>query len=256
MHPQLSTIHLGGKNLEVARYGHFGERSAIVLLHEALGSVSHWRHFPAQLARATECEVVTYSRVGHGHSEGPVEKRGFDYIERQATTILAGLLERLQITRPVLFGHSEGAVISLFFASAMPAALRGAIIESPVVEVEAATVHGMRKAKEAYHSADLKIRLQRHHRDADGVFRAFADPWLAEGTSASGFEDRLRRIACPVLLLQGDRDEYSTTRQTEILSSHLPNSRAVIVEDCGHTPHREKPAVVLEHVAEFVRELL
>src|SRR5690242_5860486 len=117
MHVEHLTLSLDGKNLEVARYRSSKDRPTIVLLHEALGSVSHWRRFPIEVAQATDCNAVWYSRVGHGHSEGPVEKRGFEYIERQATVVLAGLLDALGITSPILFGHSEGAIISLFFAA-------------------------------------------------------------------------------------------------------------------------------------------
>jgi pimeloyl-ACP methyl ester carboxylesterase len=182
-----------------------------------------------------------------------VEKRSFDYIRRQATEVLPELLDWLRIRRPVLFGHSEGAIISLVYAGAHAHAVGAIIVESPVVEVEAATVEGMRNAAEAYRTTDFKERLARHHRDADAVFHAFVDPWMAEGESAAGFDDQLRDIRCPVLLLQGDRDEYSTAKQMDILARHLPSARTVILRDCGHTPHREKPDVVLQHVAMFVR---
>ena len=46
-------------------------QGTIVLLHEALGSVSHWRDFPEQLAERCEMDVLLYSRLGHGQSEGP-----------------------------------------------------------------------------------------------------------------------------------------------------------------------------------------
>lgn len=248
---EYSTIKVSGKTLELARCGSPEYSPTVVLLHEALGSVRHWRDFPVQLANAARCNTVLYSRVGHGDSEGPVEKRSFEYMERQGG-VVRSVLDALHIDRPFLFGHSEGAIIGLFFASAHPRIARGLILESPVVQVERATVSGMRKAEEAYRTTDLKAKLQRYHRDADAVFSAFADPWLAEGTTAHGLEERLRRITTPTLVLQGDRDEYSTVRQSEILTQFIPDSQAVLIPNCGHTPHREQVQAVLDRVSAFI----
>src|ERR1700728_29466 len=49
----------------------------IVLLHEGLGSVSHWRDFPARVAKASGSAVTVYSRYGCSNSDlgaepGPV----------------------------------------------------------------------------------------------------------------------------------------------------------------------------------------
>ncbi|MGV2701752.1 UNVERIFIED_CONTAM: alpha/beta hydrolase, partial [Raoultella ornithinolytica] len=40
----------------------------IVLLHDSLGCVDLWRDFPAQLARATQRDVIAYDRLGFGRS--------------------------------------------------------------------------------------------------------------------------------------------------------------------------------------------
>lgn len=37
----------------------------IVMLREGLGSVSHWKDFPSQLAETTSAGVFVYSRYGH-----------------------------------------------------------------------------------------------------------------------------------------------------------------------------------------------
>ena len=65
-HPDSETriIEIAGRALEVAYHYHPGAVSSILLLHEALGSVSYWRRFPEQLSLATKCNVVLYSRAG------------------------------------------------------------------------------------------------------------------------------------------------------------------------------------------------
>jgi len=247
-----STLQITGKTLEVAQHRCPEYPRTIVLLHEALGSIKHWRDFPSRLAHGTRCNVVLYSRAGHGHSEGPVEPRGFAYIQRQANVVLRTVLERLEIHHPILFGHSEGAVIALFYAATHPQVPRALILESAVVQIEDATMDGVRKAREAYRSSDLKDKLQKYHSDPDAVFGAFAGPWMAEGAPPDAVERYLKNITCPTLVLQGDRDEYGSPKQSEILSQHLPNARSVLVSNCGHTPHREHPQMVLDEIRAFL----
>ena len=40
----------------------------LVFLHEGLGSALQWRDFPQQLAQATGCGALVYSRAGYGGS--------------------------------------------------------------------------------------------------------------------------------------------------------------------------------------------
>ncbi len=47
----------------------------VIMLHEGLGSLSLWKEFPVQLARATGRAVLAYSRAGYGKSGPLLEKR-------------------------------------------------------------------------------------------------------------------------------------------------------------------------------------
>ena len=64
-------LSIAGQQLETRHITISHSRGTIVLLHEALGSVSHWRDFPDRLAERCEMNVLLYSRLGHGQSEGP-----------------------------------------------------------------------------------------------------------------------------------------------------------------------------------------
>ena len=63
---QRSFVEGGGHRLEVDRIGGDAARPTLVFLHEGLGSVSLWKDFPAQVAAATRCPAVVYSRYGYG----------------------------------------------------------------------------------------------------------------------------------------------------------------------------------------------
>ncbi len=59
-----------------------------------------------------------------------------------------------------------------------------------------------------------------------------------------------------MLVVQGRDDEYGTLRQVETLaaSSGAP-VRTLLLDRCGHAPHRDQPERVLEALAEFVAAL-
>ncbi len=55
----------------------------LVFLHEGLGSIRQWRDFPQQLAQATGCRALVYSRYGYGQSDVlAVPRVGVDFMHR------------------------------------------------------------------------------------------------------------------------------------------------------------------------------
>jgi pimeloyl-ACP methyl ester carboxylesterase len=230
-------------------------RGTIVLLHEALGSVSHWRDFPKQLAERCEMNVLLYSRLGHGQSEGPPKPRSRGYFEHQSLQVLPALLAHFAIERPVLFGHSEGAAIALIYATRQPEKVRALILESPILRMEPAAAAGMAMAERAWRETDFRERLARHHRDPDGVFAAWLSIRESDSLLSLPLEEHLSPVHSPLLVLQGERDEYATSLQTDALQPLAPQMRVVRLPDIGHTPHREQPEVVLDEVAGFLRQL-
>jgi pimeloyl-ACP methyl ester carboxylesterase len=224
----------------------------IVLLHEALGSVSHWRDFPQRLAERCQANVLVYSRLGHGNSEGPPHPRTRPYFERQSLVVLPALLQHFAIARPVLFGHSEGAGIALLYAAMQPDRVLALVLESPILQLEPIAAAGMQQAEAAWRDTDFRERLARYHRDPDAVFAAWLTVRNSGGLLQTPLEQHLPPVTCPLLMIQGERDEYGTPRQAEILRPLAPHMEWMQLPEAGHTPHRERPEAVLERVAAFL----
>src|SRR5215210_2927865 len=104
-------------------------REPLVFLHHGFGAISTWKDFPAQAARQLGREALIYSLAGCGHSDPLRAPRTGRYLFHEAETVLPQLLDRLGLTRVVLFGHSDGATISLLFAAACPDRVAAAVIE-------------------------------------------------------------------------------------------------------------------------------
>ena len=104
---------------------------AIVMLHEGLGSIIHWKDFPLLLSEATGAGVFLYSRYGHGGSDALKEPRSVSYMHHEAQVVLPEILRQAKIERPVLLGHSDGGSIALIYAGTLPERVRGLVLEAP-----------------------------------------------------------------------------------------------------------------------------
>lgn len=248
-------LGIAGRRLEVQHITVPQARGAVVLLHEALGSVSHWRDFPQRLAERCRMNVLIYSRLGHGQSDGPPESRSRRYFQHQALDVLPELLTHFSIQRPVLLGHSEGAAIAFIYAAQHPHQVRALVLESPILRMEPAAAAGMALAEQAWKETDLRERLARHHRDPDAVFTAWLSIRESDSLLTPPLDKHFLPVECPVLMIQGKRDEYATSLQAEALRPLAPQMQLMSLPNSGHTPHREEPEVVLDRIAGFLNEI-
>jgi pimeloyl-ACP methyl ester carboxylesterase len=68
------------------------------------------------------------------------------------------------------------------------------------------------------------------------------------------FRERLGEIACPTLIVWGDRDRVITARDADLFAELIPGSRKVVFEDTGHVAMLERPAEFNALLAEFLSE--
>ncbi len=254
--PDSTTLVVGGRRLEVQIIpGRDGAPGTLVFLHEGLGSVSLWRDFPARVVAATGCTAVVYSRYGYGNSDPLEAPFAVDYMHREALESLPALREELGIAAPILVGHSDGASIALIHAGA-GAAVRGLVALAPHVFVEDLSVRSIAQAKTAFETTDLPQRLARHHRDPRRTFYGWNDIWLDPDFRRWNIEAFLPQIDCPVLVIQGEDDEYGTMAQADTIAARVHGPCEVVkLARCGHSPHRDQPKPTLAAVAAFVRRV-
>jgi pimeloyl-ACP methyl ester carboxylesterase len=227
-------------------------RPTIVMLHEGLGSIALWKDFPEHVAQRTGCGVFVYSRYGHGRSERLAEKRTVNYLHREAGIVLPALLAKEGIQLPILFGHSDGASIALIYAGKHPDSPRGLILEAPHVFVEDLSVKSITATKIAYETTDLARKLARYHEHVDATFRGWSDIWLDPLFRAWNIESDLDSIRCPVLVIQGEDDEYGTVAQIKAIQARIASAQVLLLPRCGHSPHRDQEKATLDRVAEFI----
>jgi pimeloyl-ACP methyl ester carboxylesterase len=250
-----------GTMLECKSFGPSNpEAPTLVFLHEGIGCVDLWKNFPQQLSQATGLRSICYSRAGYGRSSSVSWPRPVTYMHKEALAVLPEILEKLEITDAILFGHSDGASISLIHAGGCPgSSVRAMIIEAPHVVIEELTVRSIGDLSEQYERGDLRARLERYHgANVDCAFHGFVDTWLVPANAASwSILDFVAHVQIPTLVLQGSDDQFGTSRQLELIKKTMPGSvNTVVIPECGHHPHFESQQFVLERSQRFVEEVL
>ena len=260
----LVSVPVGAKELQV-EYQWVGEARekgpVIVFLHEGLGSLSMWRTFPDQLARACGMQGLVYSRPGYGQStprrEG--EKWPPTFMHEQAIDVLPAFLSAVgldPIRRPlVLMGHSDGGSIALLFSALTDWPCRGIIVMAPHLFVEDVSIRSIRQAREVYLKTDMREKLGRYHADPDSAFWGWNDVWLSPAFASWNIEDEVCAITAPILAMQGVDDEYGTLEQIRRIHSLSPRVELAEISDCRHSPHRDQPERVIALCQQFLTSL-
>ena len=253
-----STVEVLGSRLEYRWIGpRPGEAPTIVFLHEGLGCVGTWRDFPDRLASAAGCGALVYSRQGYGASDPVQGPRPVAFMHEEALEVLPAVLERFRLEEVILFGHSDGASIAVIHAGSFPhvAAL---VLEAPHVFVESLCVERIARIAEEYETTRLRERLARHHgANTDSMFRSWTDIWLRPEFARWNIEESLPSILCPVLVVQGEDDDYGTLAQVDAVLIQVKGPvQSRVLPRCGHSPHSQRPSEVLEAAGQFLRRAL
>ena len=113
------------------------------------------------------------------------------------------------------------------------------------------------RAPRSLRAGDLRAKLARWHADPDNAFHNWSDLWLDPEFRNWDITDALAYIRVPILIVQGEDDQYGTVRQIEVArGGMLLPGRGRAAGDTRHAPHREAPEATLRAIAEFVNRLL
>jgi pimeloyl-ACP methyl ester carboxylesterase len=251
-------FNIDGRNLEYQLLiPPHGYDTTLIFLHEGLGCLAMWRDFPLQVAQLTGCRVLTYSRAGYGDSDPCTLPRPLTFMHDEGLKVLPQVLDINNIQKAILVGHSDGASIALINAGGIDdQRIQGLILMAPHVFVEEVTLNSIREAKNAYQESDLRSRLARYHGDrVDNTFLGWVQVWLDENFKSWNLEGFLPKVKMPVLLIQGDQDQYGTLKQLRTINKQLPDEAdMVILPGCEHSPFRECPQETLQAITAFLEE--
>jgi pimeloyl-ACP methyl ester carboxylesterase len=173
----------------------------------------------------------------------------------EALHVLPDLLEQLHIQNPVLIGHSDGASIAMIYAGTHNH-LRGMVLLAPHVFVEDLSIASITEAKIRFEKTNLPEKLARHHRDAARTFWGWNNIWLHPDFRRWNIEEDLPRITCPILVIQGEDDQYGTMAQVEAIRRQAAGPVEVLaLRECRHSPQRDQPEATREAIQKFLEKI-
>jgi pimeloyl-ACP methyl ester carboxylesterase len=260
-----------------------GEGPPLVFIH---GLIERWTQWVEQLsAFASSHRVIAIDLPGFGDSPMPAEKIS---VSGYARTI-EKLLDALEVSAAAFVGHSMGGFTSVELAINFPERVERLVLISPAGLSTynnlrnlwlVAQMRRFRRIVDPYHArvathAELLARrprlrllepttniVARHSDRLPAPFvaefvRGLGAPGYIEGMEANfnyDYRDRLGEIACPTLIVWGDRDRVVTAKDADLYEQLIPDSRKVILEDTGHMAMIERPAAFNVLLEDFLRE--
>lgn len=250
----------------------FGTGRPIVLVHGTPWSSFVWRHVVGALSVGRT--VYVYDLPGFGASE---KRDGQDVSLAAQGVVLGGLLERWGLVDPAVVAHDIGGAIALRAALLHGASFAALALLDPValspwgspfyrlvrehVDVFTALpphIHA------AVTTAYIRSALSRPV--AADVLAALVEPWTSPAGQAAlyrqiaqgderhtdEFRDRLGELACPSLLVWGERDAWIPVERGRELAALMSRTDLRVIDGAGHLVQVEAPGEVLHHLLEFL----
>jgi N-formylmaleamate deformylase len=261
-----------GVNIHYYRTG--GTKPPLVLAHGITDDGLCWT--PVADVLSPDYDVIMVDARGHGKSEAPAD----GYTLRSLGTELAGVIQALQLDKPILVGHSMGAITSLVLAGLFPDLPRAILLEDPPpfwMSSETKTqnnesVNGLtdwissnkRKTRDdllaecstnspTWPDVELGPWVNSKHRYSLNI----ATLIHPEDMISINFPDLFQRITCRVLFISADVTRGAASGEKDIakIKEMLPQLEVVHAADAGHNIRREQFTRYMDVVQKFLADL-
>ena len=252
------------------------ERPTLLLLHGGPGS-DHSYFKPAFTELRDIAQLVYLDMRGNGRSEaGPRERWNL----AQWGDDVRAFCDEVGLARPVVLGVSFGGIVAQSYATRHPRHPRALVLSSTQARVtlprmlDAFERLGGRAARNAAErfwtqpSNEALADYARHcwpvytraPRDPDVMARQRNNPdvllhYTEREDQRFDYSADLARIACPTLVIGGERDPITPIGDAEDLARGIPGAQLARFEDCGHGVFQDDPAGYFARVRRFLIEI-
>ncbi|MPZ73596.1 MAG: alpha/beta fold hydrolase [Nitriliruptorales bacterium] len=237
----------------------------VTLVHGGMMGSAGWLDQARRLADRTR--VLTFDLRGYGRSSKPRD----GYTVTQFAADMLALWDALAIAESAVVGFSMGGFVAIETALRAPERVSALMLVGTADGLPAAAREGfLRRARELELTGTEAERAAHVDRVFSAGFRAAHPAFIRDyanavadndprclaatfrGLAAFDRRDAVSHIACPVLVVCGERDAAIPPEHSRALAERIAGSRLVTIAGAGHTVHAEQP----ETFAALVREVL
>ncbi len=241
-------------------------KQTVVFIHGLGSYLKFWRYQLDEFA-ARGYRVIAIDMVGYGKSSKPAS---FPYTMEAMGDVVRELLKQIEVTKPVLVGHSMGGQIATSFAIRYPAEVAAVVLTAPA-GFETFTAREKGWFKSVFSTEFVKsageagiwnsVRRNNFYRWTDDYqwlieervrlvgAKAFDQYAYAQVRSVHGLletqfvRDSLEKITVPVLIVHGDQDRLipnpflhggESRDLMAAASARIAKSTLTTLVDCGH----------------------
>lgn len=251
----------------------------LLLLHGFATSVQTWDEL-APLFPAGEYTLHMLDLKGHGRSTA--SSGGKDYSPQHNARLVASYIRSHNLKEVTLIGHSLGGVVGLLCALDCPDITRLILLDAPVSPQKIPRFMRILRLPfigpllmsalpaEKIARKGLKSVFYRQERITGHLIERYAAAYRRKGAalafartvrqivppSSAEITARYNSLSIPVLLLWGEHDRVVKPWQGEYLHRELPNSHLILIPDCGHNPHEERPDTTFGLIKDFLTQAI
>ena len=237
----------------------FGSHAqSLVFIHGSGSNSGAWVHQYGTLHHAFN--LAALNLPGHGESDGNGEAEISTYVEH-----VKDLMDVLNISRPVLIGHSMGAAIALSFAARYPEYVSGVVTlgGGVTMPVNPDILSGLMSTPDVVLDMICKFSIAKENRPKlfDAMRASLAEAnidVLASDMRACSKVDLtglLPEIKVPTLAICGTQDKMTSPEASKQIASAISGAEFLLIEGAGHMVMMEKPDEVNEALKTFCQKV-
>jgi pimeloyl-ACP methyl ester carboxylesterase len=236
--PEVSPVEL--------HYREIGSGRPLVFLHGGWGYQIY--PFDRQIeAFKDRFRIVIPDRTGFGGSTR-LARVPTDFHSRAAVETIR-MLDALHIERPILWGHSDGAVIAAKIGLSRPYRVSAIILEAfhyyRVKPASRGFFEQMANAPELFGERVVNKLAGDHGDDYwRRLIQINGTAWLGIADEATSelqdlYDGKLSDLSVPALFIHGSSDPRTEPGELDAVRAALPEAQMAVIEGGGHSPHSE-----------------
>jgi pimeloyl-ACP methyl ester carboxylesterase len=220
----------------------------LVLLHGGLSHTQKWERQMLPAVYKTH-EVFAYDRTAHGRTK---VRKGYFHFDFQVNELI-NYLETVVKKPAHIIGWSDGGNIGLLTALKRPDLVKSLIGIGMNYTWDAGLsfeLDNIMESSQEEKESFAKLSKQDPELLPEIIKKAY-QVWMSEPNIKLS---KLKKIKCPVLVLAGD-DEPFTSRMTWQMYEAIPNGRLAVIPGASHNLVNEKTKLMQEIIKDFYKSL-